>query len=314
MLKICNKCLFEYEQTDEPDYPIKSALYKTNGFIYDFSVTGGYYSVELADCSRYNFSLCENCIVDMFDIFYKKPKIADIAADGQIRNEISWEDDRKSIRDTKFHSMNYSFKSIKKNNNICQFDYDCKNIAEFSYFEHENLCGDAICFKHKELLENISNKYLFVRDADLANFAFEDNFDEDNLFYLDKISNEYSKIVKNGTKLEFVPGVLYHKVFSSYEDFKDNLIKYYCEIHSLKNLFPCYKQIDFGEKVLYLFERTKEEINKIYPYDQIEESEKLFNSLSEKDGVTLLTESLGEKDNIQKLKDKIAKIDIHKLY
>lgn len=326
MLKTCNKCLFECEETNEPDYPVKSALYKTKGFIFDFSVMGGYYSVDLIDCHQYDFSLCENCICNMFNNFLKKPKVNDITLDGQIRNEVSWEDDRKSIKEIQFHNeTKFPFKSGKRLIKICQFNFECQKSAEFSYFINGELDRDAICFEHKELLENTSNKYVFVRDSNLAKNAHKDPFVKDNFSDLDKIAQEYLKSIKNGEKLEFIPKVFYHKVFNSYQDCEDNYIKYYCQIHSLENLFSCNRQIDFGNKVLYLFERTEEEINEIYGYldpdahlacspKQIEETEKWFNSLPGKDGVTLLTESLEEKDNIEKLRDKIAKIDIHKLY
>jgi hypothetical protein len=324
MLKTCNKCLFKYEETNEPDYPVKSALYKTNGFIFDFSVMGGYYSVDLVDCHQYDFSLCENCICNMFNNFLKKPKVNDVTLDGQIRNEVLWEHDREIIKEVQFHSeTKFPFKAGKRFYNICQFNFNCEKQAEFSYFKEGELYGDAICFEHKQFLENSSNNYIFIRDSSLAKNAYKDNFDKDNFSDLDKVAQEYSKVIKNGTKLQFIPQVLYHKVFNSYQDYQNNYVKYYCEIHSLEHLFPCHRQIDFGNKILYIFERTKEEINEIYPdpdahlsctSEQIEESEKWFDSLSEKDGFTLLRESLEEKDNIEKLRDKIAKIDIHKLY
>ena len=39
-----------------------------------------------------------------------------------------------------------------------------------------------------------------------------------------------------------------------------------------------------------------------------------FDSLSGKDGATLLKESLQELDNIEELRKKLSKIDIHKIY
>jgi hypothetical protein len=60
-------------------------------------VVGGYHSTELRDLTRYRFSLCEACLVRLFDGFAVPPQVDDLCGDGQGRFEerpTTWCDDR----------------------------------------------------------------------------------------------------------------------------------------------------------------------------------------------------------------------------
>lgn len=62
----CNKC---------GESCIPSLLRSDNIFPKDFyglietTVSGGYYSDALSDCCNYTFSLCEGCLIELFDSF-----------------------------------------------------------------------------------------------------------------------------------------------------------------------------------------------------------------------------------------------------
>ena len=58
---ICNKCGCSLKEGDsfvEDFYGLTNA-----------SVSGGYFSKKLDDGTTYNFSLCESCLVELFDTF-----------------------------------------------------------------------------------------------------------------------------------------------------------------------------------------------------------------------------------------------------
>jgi hypothetical protein len=68
--KFCNKC------GQSCSIPLDDR-YNDYGLI-DARVTGGYESSVLDDCTSYMFSLCENCLVDLFDSFVTPPVVHDL--------------------------------------------------------------------------------------------------------------------------------------------------------------------------------------------------------------------------------------------
>lgn len=60
---LCNKCGESQLYASEDGFECKDIY----GVVCDF--TGGYFSKYLADCTRYQFSLCEKCLKELFDTF-----------------------------------------------------------------------------------------------------------------------------------------------------------------------------------------------------------------------------------------------------
>ena len=57
----------------------------------DVKVISGYYSPVLPDCTKYEFSLCEKCIVELFDSFMTPPKTYNVSCfDDEINQEIDY--------------------------------------------------------------------------------------------------------------------------------------------------------------------------------------------------------------------------------
>lgn len=68
---LCNKCGGDMKRYHDEE--------KTDGSIYglhDAKVSGGFLSDPLEDCIIYNFSMCENCLHEMFLEFKNPPKIS----------------------------------------------------------------------------------------------------------------------------------------------------------------------------------------------------------------------------------------------
>jgi hypothetical protein len=70
--KLCNKC----GKSCSIDMFNKTYDY---GLI-DARVFGSYHSPVLDDCTSYQFSLCESCLVDLFDSFIIPPTVYDVTA------------------------------------------------------------------------------------------------------------------------------------------------------------------------------------------------------------------------------------------
>jgi len=74
--KVCNKCGKSYVLKMDFGKGEKEYSY---GLI-DARVFGSYHSPILDDCTSYQFSLCESCLVDLFDSFINPPIVYDVTA------------------------------------------------------------------------------------------------------------------------------------------------------------------------------------------------------------------------------------------
>ena len=57
----CNKCEGSCREVGMEDYGFNCLI--------EHKITGGYGSAHLGDMTSYTFSLCEKCLVEMFDTF-----------------------------------------------------------------------------------------------------------------------------------------------------------------------------------------------------------------------------------------------------
>lgn len=65
----CNKCGRSLKTRLDPD----GTIFDIYG-LSEISVSGGYCSTHLCDCVIYTFSLCEECLVDLFLSFKIEPE------------------------------------------------------------------------------------------------------------------------------------------------------------------------------------------------------------------------------------------------
>lgn len=69
----CNKCGTDLRSLDTTE----DGRTICNGYfgLVDATVSGGYFSEHLSDCTNYRFSLCEKCLVALFDTFKTLPDV-----------------------------------------------------------------------------------------------------------------------------------------------------------------------------------------------------------------------------------------------
>lgn len=71
---LCNKCESDLMLYDTNAYGDKIPV-GYHGLV-DAVVNGGYYSEHLSDTVTYRFSLCEKCLLELFETFKKAPEIS----------------------------------------------------------------------------------------------------------------------------------------------------------------------------------------------------------------------------------------------
>jgi hypothetical protein len=117
--------------------------------LHEATVSGGYDSYHLFDCTSYIFSFCEQCLRQLFIQCKIKPKILDSGIDGEGTDEESWERDQKA----------YEYRIWKDNGGFhqayldrkCNFEKDCPNEAIYTQLISDDFTEGCCCEEHKKL-------------------------------------------------------------------------------------------------------------------------------------------------------------------
>ncbi len=143
--KFCNKC----GNSCRPPYKDWTDNY---GLI-DATVSGGYCSTYLNDCTVYKFTLCEKCLRHLFQTFEKPPQVGDYTPgiDGADWEVISYKDDMESLRWRLWRSTDGHIH--KAMTGYCNGRRECHNVATLTqlFSGHDSgcrVCTDEKCQSH----------------------------------------------------------------------------------------------------------------------------------------------------------------------
>jgi hypothetical protein len=119
------------------------------------TVSAGYESYHLLDCTQYTFNLCEKCLRQLFIQFKIPPKIDGYDYETE-DNDYTWETDQKIYNyrlweDAGGHHQAYL-------NKKCNKEQDCPNEAKYSILtESGEFTENCACEEHKQFYVNIIN-------------------------------------------------------------------------------------------------------------------------------------------------------------
>jgi hypothetical protein len=99
-------------------------------------VTGGYLSTYLRDCVRYRFSLCEACLVQLFDGFAVPPQVDHVDGD---QESTTWAEDRRARTLQQIHEARWDAWRCPK----CSSPIDSSISGRISYERWECARGHA---------------------------------------------------------------------------------------------------------------------------------------------------------------------------
>lgn len=145
---ICNKCggsMCPEDNTPNRDIP--------HGLVEE-QVTGGYDSFHLFDLSAYTFSLCEQCLRQLFDSCTIYPNVYCQSGD-----RVSYEEDQTQYMDRMWRKSGGHI--TKMFTDMCNTTMECtdKAIWRISYDSQNPISPDICCDEHKSKYDNYSTVF-----------------------------------------------------------------------------------------------------------------------------------------------------------
>ncbi len=138
---VCNKC--GGPMCPSPSSPNRLVPY---GLVEE-KVTGGYDSFHLLDLNTYKFSLCEECLRQLFDSFTFYP---DVYYQG---DKIEYSEDRKQYEDRVWRKSGGHI--AKMFTGKCNTVKDCDSLAVWRVsYGPRNLSADTCCEEHKQVYDS----------------------------------------------------------------------------------------------------------------------------------------------------------------
>lgn len=133
--------------------------------LFNISVSGGFGSYYLFDCTSYIFSLCEKCLRKSFNEFIIKPKVFESGCwydyENDIhKNDIPWEEDQKMYEDRLWVDSGGPHKAYL--NNKCNVIRDCSNDALYTIFINDKFTEKCCCAEHEDLRPFSSKLVKFI--------------------------------------------------------------------------------------------------------------------------------------------------------
>jgi len=171
------------------------------------TVSGGYFSDYLWDCTTYTFSLCEKCLRDLFDQFKIPPQIGGYMGGGAE----TYEEDSFYHQERLWRKAGGKLEKLKQG--LCNDKSFCQNEAKYRIFSSSDLTDHSCCEEHRVNNENCMN-YEFV-NFELTKDIF--SLKEATLEQKNKILNAYfEQNSKPGfiTYFKYCPQIIDHIVSS----------------------------------------------------------------------------------------------------
>jgi hypothetical protein len=118
----------------------------------DLKITGSYGSTHLNDCNRYEFSLCERCLRNLFDRMEISPDVSDVH-DG----DVSYKEDRETYLRTLWLHTGADARKLKLAHGLCTYSEFCRNEAKWRVFYSASVSDEALCDSHKSSVDYCEN-------------------------------------------------------------------------------------------------------------------------------------------------------------
>ena len=140
---LCNKCGGPMGPEPEAIHNLDS----TYGLI-EASVQGGYDSPHLTDCTRYEFSLCEGCLRELFAAFAIAPRTSGHNVDGEGDEKETYADDYEGYRYRTWQRAGHDVTAMRKG--LCNAARECPNPAAWRMYYSTHLSTDCCCSAHAD--------------------------------------------------------------------------------------------------------------------------------------------------------------------
>jgi len=122
--------------------------------LYEAKITGGYFSTHLLDMNTYIFSLCEECLRNIFNQCKIKPEVFDTNFNGNYIEQIPYEKDQEVFE---YHVwMDSGGFHAAYMNGLCNTKKDCADKAIYTYLIDGEFSERCSCENHKDW-SNYSN-------------------------------------------------------------------------------------------------------------------------------------------------------------
>lgn len=133
---VCNNCAGPLcPKVDSPNSEVPHGLVET-------SVSGGYDSPHLTDCTNYKFSLCEACLRSIFSKFKVPPEIS-----GYMGASLeTYGEDERWYQTRLWRASGGMERNLAEG--LCNFSEDCKNPAAFRSFVSGQMSNEVFCKTH----------------------------------------------------------------------------------------------------------------------------------------------------------------------
>lgn len=109
----------------------------------EHTVSGGYSSPALSDCTNYKFSMCEVCLRELFNSFKVPPVLGDYM-DGA--DAWAYDDDRESYELAQW--VRSGGQRDKLVSGVCNATERCTNPAEWRKISHDSMTDQSVCESH----------------------------------------------------------------------------------------------------------------------------------------------------------------------
>lgn len=186
---VCNKCAGPMC----PDVSSPNRNYP-HGLV-DAVVGGGYDSPHLTDCTSYKFSLCEQCLRELFGSFripptVDEPMLASLDGDFTYADDLDWYEFRQ-WRDS-------GGQKSKLATGICNYREHCQASATWRHFVSGHMTEESFCDEHK----NGHANSIFVPARTLALLP-ERPTDRDHYQNVEVASAYLGVVIKPGEHLSY---------------------------------------------------------------------------------------------------------------